>query len=473
MSHPITKVFKAYDIRGLAPGELDAAFAKRLGQVLVELYKPKSVLVGRDMRISSPELEAALIEGLTTGGANVVRIGLCTTPMFNVSVGIGAEAYDLGVMVTASHNPGKYNGFKLVKGDATPIGQGSGMEEIRDRFMSDTAFESVAARGLVADDTKALAAYLDKVFSLTDVSRIPPMKIAVDAGNGMNGLIMPELAKRLPQCTFFALYWEPDGNFPHHEANPLKSETLEDLRRLVGSTQSAVGVAFDGDGDRVGFMDETGLPIPGDLMTALLAESLLASAPGSKILYDLRSSWATKEAIESAGGVPVMSRVGHAFIKRRMRDEGGLFAGELSMHYYFRDLWNVESGDLCLLLLLRLLAQTGKPLSALWKPLKTYAKTEEINSEVTDPAGGSSGAGKDAALRRIDEKYRASVSSVTDMDGLRMEFGVGPDGAKSPDAWWFSVRASNTEPLLRLIVEAVSEKVMAEKREELLQMLRA
>ena len=465
MNPALAKAFKAYDIRGLAPGELDTAFARRLGETLVAEFKPTRVLVGRDMRTTSPELEAALVDGLTSEGVNVTRIGLCSTPMFNVSVGLGAGTYDLGVMVTASHNPGEYNGFKIVKGDLMPIGQGSGMEAIRDRFLSDATLRlrSGQAPGTVADDANALKNYLDKIFSLVDVSRIPPMKIAVDAGNGMNGLIMPELTKRLPQCTFFALYWDPDGAFPHHEANPLKSETLEDLRRLVGSTQSHVGAAFDGDGDRVGFTDELGEPIPGDLMTALLAESLLASAPGAKILYDLRSSWATKEAIESAGGVPVMSRVGHAFIKRRMREEGGLFAGELSMHYYFRDLWNVESGDLCLLLLLRLLAQTGKPLSRMWKPLKTYAKTEEINSDVADPAGGPSGAGKDAVLRRIDEKYRASASSVSDMDGLRMEFG---------HDWWFSVRASNTEPLLRLIVEAVDEKIMAAKRDELLKLIR-
>lgn len=455
MNPHLAKVFKAYDIRGLAPGELDAAFASRLGQVLVAEFKPKRVLVGRDMRVTSPDLEAALVDGLTGQGVSVTRIGLCSTPMFNVSVGLGAGTYDLGVMVTASHNPGKYNGFKLERGDLSPIGQGSGMEAIRDRFLSDAAFSSAATKGTVTDDPNALKAYLEKIFSLVDVSKVPPMKIAVDAGNGMNGLIMPELAKRLPQCTFFALYWDPDGSFPHHEANPLKSETLEDLRRLVGSTQSQLGVAYDGDGDRVGFMDELGEPIPGDLMTALLAEALLQTAPGSKILYDLRSSWATRNAISAAGGTPVMTKVGHAFIKHQMREEGGLFGGEVSMHYYFKDLWSAESTDLCLLLLLRLLATTGKPLSQLWKPLKTYAKTEEINSDVAD---------KDAVLRRIYETYASSASAVTKIDGVRMEFG--------PNEWWFSVRASNTEPLLRLIVEAVSPDVMAAKRDELLGLIR-
>ena len=328
MNSELSKAFKAYDIRGLSPGELDAAFARRLGEVLAAEFGPKRVLVGRDMRTTSPELEAALIDGLTSQGVAVTRIGLCSTPMFNVSVGLGAGKYDLGIMVTASHNPGKYNGFKLVKGDPsagsgqvlTPIGQGSGMEIIRDRFMSNETRSPSAVKGSVTDDPNALTAYLDKVFSQVDVTQIPPQKIAVDAGNGMNGLILPELAKRLPQCTFFALYWELDGNFPHHEANPLKTETLEDLRRLVGSTQSNLGVAFDGDGDRVGFMDELGVPIPGDLMTALLAESLLAPAPASRILYDLRSSWSTEETISSAGGIPVMCRVGHAFIKRQMRE---------------------------------------------------------------------------------------------------------------------------------------------------------
>lgn len=457
----LSKVFKAYDIRGISPGELDRAFARRLGLVLAAQYHPKSVMVGRDMRSTSPDLEEGLIEGLISQGVSVTRIGQCSTPLFNVSVGLNGT-YDLGVMVTASHNPAQYNGFKLVKGDVTPIGQGSGMEEIRDAFLSTTTFKDAASPGTVSDDPNALRAYLDKIFSIVDVSKIPPMTIAIDAGNGMAGVILPELSKRLPQITMHPLYWNPDGTFPNHEANPLKTETLRDVSALVTSHGCAFGVAFDGDADRVGFVDETGMPIPGDLLTAILAQPLLASAKGSLVLYDLRSSWSTSEAIRDAGGDPKMCRVGHAFIKRQMREEKAVFAGELSMHFYFRDIWNVESGDLCLLLLLKLVGESGQPLSSIWKPLKRFSKTEEINSEVKD---------RDAIFEQIEKQFVPSASSVSKLDGLRMEFGVATDGTRSADAWWFSVRASNTEPLVRLIVEAVTDDVMTSRRDELLKII--
>jgi phosphomannomutase len=455
-------VFKAYDIRGLSPGELNIGFAERLGQVLAAEFRPKTLLVGRDMRTTSPELEQALIGGLTASGVNVVRIGLCSTPLFNVSVGLGGDAYDLGVMVTASHNPAQYNGFKLVKRGAVPIGQGSGMELIRDRFVSDEVFMPASIKGGVSDDPHALQAYLDRIFSLVDAASLPPMTIGVDAGNGMAGVLLPEIAKRLPQIRMLPLYWDPDGTFPHHEANPLKTETLHDLSALVTSHGCAFGVAFDGDADRVGFVDEAGVPIPGDLLTALFSRVMLSTHPSAKILYDLRSSWSTPEVIAAAGGTPTMCRVGHAFIKKQMREEDAIFGGELSMHFYFHELWNVESTDLCLLLMLRL-AASGAAMSTVWATLKKYAKTEEINSEVKD---------RDGVLKKIEETFAPSASSVSHLDGIRMEFGVGADGVKSPEAWWFSVRASNTEPLIRLIVEAVSPEVMAKKRDELLALIR-
>lgn len=461
----LSMVFKAYDIRGLSPEQVNTAFAARLGAALTAELNPKHVLVGRDMRTTSPELEDALVEAFLERGVSVTRIGQCSTPLFNVSVGLGSGKYDLGVMVTASHNPAAYNGFKLVRCDVSPIGQGSGMEEIRDRFLSEHPLLSDASvvRGVAADDPDALMRYMDQVFSLVDVSALPPLKIAIDAGNGMEGVVLPEFMKRLSQLTFHTLYTEPDGTFPNHEANPLKTETLHDLSALVKREHCVLGVAFDGDADRVGFVDETGEPIPGDLATALLATPMLALHPGARILYDLRSSWSTLDAIRAAGGEPAMCRVGHAFIKRQMREERALFGGELSMHFYFQELWNVESGDLATLLFLKLLAESGRPLSELWKPLKRFAKTEEINSEVVDA---------DAVLQRIEHEFASTASSVSHLDGIRMEFGVGEDGARSSDAWWFSVRKSNTEPVVRLIVEAVSQSVMAEKRDALLRMIR-
>jgi phosphomannomutase len=466
MASDLSQVFKAYDIRGLSPGQLDEAFARRLGQVLAAEYKPKRVLVGRDMRTTSPELEAALIDSLTASGADVVRIGLCSAPMFYVSVGLGQGTYDLGIMITASHNPSKYNGFKLYHGDLAPIGEGMGMEKIRDRFLTDGPAGQQAsrpARGTVTDDPEALKKYVDKICSFVDVAKLPAMKIAADAGNGMNGLILPELAKHLPQITILPLYWELDGTFPNHEANPLKTETLKDMSDLVRKEKCAFGVAFDGDGDRVGFVDEKGKQIPNDLMEAILARPLLADAPGSKVLYNVNCSWTTVDEIKAAGGVSEMSRVGHALIKQQMRKAKALFAGEISGHYFFGDLWNMESGDLCLLLIMKILAASGKPLSELWRPLRRFAKTQEINSEVKD---------KDAALKRVQDAFASVASSVSTMDGVRMEFGVNPDGTRSENAWWFCVRPSNTEPFIRLVVEATTEELMAKKRDQLLRLIR-
>jgi phosphomannomutase len=463
MPHDIASVFKAYDIRGLSPGALDHAFALRLGHCLAKEWNPKRVLVGRDMRETSDDLERGLIEGLTSQGVHVTRIGRCSTPMFNVSVGLGNGTYDLGVMVTASHNPAEYNGFKMVTGDVYPIGQGSGMEKLRERFEHSTFDIRHSTFGSVTDDPHALAAYLDRIAAIVDPASVPTTTIAVDAGNGMAGAILPALQERLPQITMLPLYWEPDGSFPHHEANPLKTETLHDLSALVTKGRCAFGVAFDGDADRVGFVDEQGTSIPGDILTALFARELLKVHPGALVGYDLRSSWTTEEVIRAAGGHPEQTRVGHAFIKRQMRERGGVFAGELSMHFYFGDLWSVESTDLCLLLMLKIVGLSGQPLSTLWRPLVQYHKTEEINSEVSN---------REEVLKRIEDAYASRASNITRIDGVRMEFGVASDGTKGADAWWFSVRPSNTEPLMRLIVEAVSEHVMMEKRDELLKLIR-
>lgn len=446
----ISSVFKAYDIRGLAPGELDEAFAKRLGQVLAAEYRPARVMVGRDMRDLSPKLEAALVEGLTEMGTDVTRIGLCSTPMFNVNMGVVEGRFDLGVMVTASHNPSEYNGFKLIRGDMTPIAQGMGMEAVRDRFLSGEDIAPAKKQGRVGDDPNALARYLDRVCALADPSKIPALTVVADAGNGMNGVVLPAFIARLPQVTFHRLFWEPDGTFPNHEANPLKTETLKDLSAAVVKHRAALGVAYDGDADRIGIVDERGTPIPGDLLTALYAEIALAAHPGATILYDIRSSWAVPEAIRAAGGNPVMTKVGHTNIKRHMKETGAFFAGELSMHFYFSELWNMESGELALL---RLLSSLTGPLSARWESLRKYAKTGEINTEVAD---------RDATLARVQQAYASSASSVSTLDGIRMEF---------QQDWWFSLRTSNTEPVVRLIVEATTPELMAEKRDELLALI--
>ncbi len=452
-------VFKAYDIRGLSPGEIDAPFAERLGRAIFAQLSPKRVLVGRDMRTTSLELETALIRGLTENGVDVVRIGLCSTPMFNVLLGLADGSFDLGVMVTASHNPGKYNGFKVTLGNCLPIGQGNGMEELEKMFF-DEASPLFARRsdmpGTVTDDTTALNRYVAHILKLAKIpTDMPKMKIAIDAGNGMGGAVLPRLLENLPWLEVDHLYLEPDGSFPNHEANPLKHETLTDLIGLVGRASCCMGVAFDGDADRVGFVDEKGEQIPGDLLTALFAEEILETTPDALVLYDVRSSWTVPEVIAEVGGHSDACKVGHANIKKMMRERSAAFAGELSMHFYFHELWNCESGDLAMLLMLKLIHARQKPLSEIWKPLKRYAKSEEINFEVADPK---------AKIAELKAAYAATATAVSEIDGVRMEFRYPEDDSQN---WWFSVRASNTEPLLRLNVEAKTETMLMHRIEEL------
>jgi len=454
-------IFKAYDIRGVVPDELDAQNARRLGKALVHLYRPTRVLVGCDARPTSPDLQNALVEGLIQSGVNVTVIGLCSTPMFNFAVGEANGAYDLGVMVTASHNPAKYNGFKMDLSDCLPIGQGNGMEELRDLMVSEEPLLDAAKAGTLAQDDGVLARYVETVFRLADLpAQLPPFNVAIDAGNGMNGVTLPSVMRRVSLGEVYRLFWDPDGTFPHHEANPIKLETLKDLREAVLRNECHLGVAFDGDGDRVGFMDETGAPIPGDLLTALFARERLAAEPGAKILYDVRSSWSVPEIVAESGGRAEMCRVGHALIKRQMRETGAAFAGELSMHFYFRDLWNCESSDLAMLLLLKIMAREKKLLSQIVASLRRYAHSGEINFTVRDSG---------SAMQTVENHYaEQNPSFVSHLDGIRMEFRhpENPEGD-----WWFSVRASNTEPLLRLNLEAKDVEKMEARKAELSELI--
>jgi phosphomannomutase len=451
----LAKVFKAYDIRGLSPEEIDPDFARGLGQAAAARFGGRRVMVGRDMRLTSSALEAALIESLTSSGIDVVRIGLCSTPMFNVLLGLSNGAYDFGIMITASHNPGQYNGFKIAMGDCKPVGEGSGMEELRDAFLASASVESDHV-GSVEDDMGALDRYVDHIIKLARLpSDMPKMKVAIDAGNGMGGAILPTLISKLPWLDVTPLYFDPDGSFPNHEANPIKTETLEKLIETVKSTSSIMGVAFDGDADRVGFVDEKGTTISGDLLTALAATEMLRDVPNGLVHYDIRSSWAVPEVVKEAGGRAEICKVGHANIKKLMRETGAIFSGELSMHFYFKDLWNCESGDLMMLLLARMLHRSGKPLSELVAPLRRYAHSEEINFEVEDKVG---------TIARLKKQYASSASFVSEIDGIRLEFRNPADPSSD---WWFNVRASNTEPLLRLNVEARDEASLAKRIKEL------
>ncbi len=442
-------IFKAYDIRGIYPDDLDLGQVKNIARAFAVFTKAKTAVVGRDMRASGDALTPAIIEGLVSQGVNVIDIGLCTTPMFNFAVASNS-VYEGGIMVTASHNPKEFNGFKMTLSDGLPIGRETGMPEIRDLAKGDM-FEETRARGTV---TKAnvLTQYLDTVFSLIDVSFIRPMKVVVDTGNGMEGMIAPELFRRLPQITLVPMYFELDGTFPNHEANPIKEENIKDLKARVLLEKADLGIAYDADADRIGFVDEKGEGVSGDLMIALLARVLLQKHAGGTVLYDIRSSNAVPEEVERSGGKPKMSMVGHALIKKMMRETGAIFGGEFSSHYYYKDFYTVESGDLTTLLVLKHLSDEGKSLSELVAPLRKYAHSGEINFKVED---------KEAVMGKVAERFRAEAKSETELDGIRMDF----------EDWWFSLRPSNTESLLRLIVEAKTEKMMKEKVKEIEQVL--
>lgn len=444
------QLFKAYDIRGLAPQELTPELAYNVGQAMVLFTKAKTVVVGRDERASTPALFKALTDGIMSQGADVIDVGKIPTPLLYFAVG-EYDLHDAGVMITASHNPAQYNGFKLCYGDAMPIGGENGMKDIRDIALAGP--HPTKPLGTIIE-TDIRAAYLDRLFSMVDVAKISGLKIAVDAANGMAGSMLDLVFARLPGNEMRGLFTEVDCSFPNHEANPLKEETLDDLKKLIGEMRADVGFAFDGDGDRVGVVDDRGETLRGDQVMALLAPRILARHPGASVMYDIRSGMAVVEEITRAGGVPLVSPVGHGLIKPRMKANGAVFAGELAYHFYFKDFYGVDCTDLVMLMILEMIAETGKPLSELSAPLRRYYHSGEINSEVED---------KEAAMQRVERAYAHEAVAISKIDGIRLYF----------DDWWLNVRLSNTEPLLRLTLEAQSLDKMHKMRQELLGIIRA
>jgi phosphomannomutase len=435
-------IFKAYDIRGVVPDELDAGLARRIGRATAQHLKASTLALGRDARRSSPDLFAALVEGVRDEGADVFDLGLVSTPMLYYAVDrLGTDG---GVMLTASHNPPQYNGFKVCREHAIPVGEASGLKEI-ERLASTEAAPAGARGGLREQDLRA--GYVEHVLGLAPGR--PRLRVAIDCGNGMASVGLDPLLERL-DLEVERLYFEPDGAFPNHEADPLKRENLRDVCAAVKRTGADFGVGFDGDADRAVFVDEGGEPIPSDLMTGLLARHLLRRHPGATVLYDLRSSRATAEEIEAAGGVAEMCRVGHSFVKARMREVGAIFAGELSGHFYFRFSPSLvaDDGVAAFVVLLDVLASEGRPLSELVAPLRRYAASGEINRRVEDVP---------AILAAVEAEH-ASASEISHLDGLLVRY---------PD-WWFNLRPSNTEPVLRLNLEADTEPKMIEKRDALL-----
>jgi phosphomannomutase len=444
------KVFKAYDVRGIYPTELDEDGAYAIGRAYVEQFEPRRIGVGRDMRVSSPSMAAALIRGATEGGADVLDLGLVGTEM--VYFAVGELELDGGVAVTASHNPKEYTGMKIVRRGALPVGGDSGLLDIRDTAMSLGDAPEGQSLGQVRE-YDVWPAYVERVLSFVDVSAIKPLRVVIDAANGMAGIMLPPVLERLPIETI-RYYFEPDGTFPNHEPNPLLPENREFIVERTTSEGADFGVAFDGDADRCFFVDDEGEFVPGDFVTALLAESVLEKSPGSKIIYDVRASWAVPETIEGAGGTPLINRVGHAFIKHRMREEEAVFGGEVSGHYYFREFSQADSGVVPLLLMLELVSRRGERLSELLRPYRDrYFITGELNTPVPDVA---------LKLEELENRF-GPEGEVSHLDGVSVNAGE----------WHFNVRPSNTEPLLRLNLEARSEELMERKRDEVLDVIRA
>ena len=441
-------IFKAYDIRGVYGAELTEDVVRDIARAFVTFLGCRKIAVGRDCRVSSGSLFDAFAAGATELGADVVDLGLCSTPIsYFANAKLGCDA---SVMITASHNPKQYNGLKLCRANAVPISGATGIADI-ERIVAEKSFAPAAAKPGTVTKADVGADYAAFVRSFAALGR--PVRIACDFANGM-GTWEAKAFEGTP-ISFTSLYGEPDGDFPNHEANPLKTETLADLQAEVRKGGYDFGVAFDGDADRAGFVDEKGDIIPMDMITALVAEDMLRQNPGAAIFYDLRSSWAVKETIEAHGGKPMMSRVGHAFIKQQMREADAVFAGELSGHYYFKANSTAESSSLAAICVANIVSRAGKPLSELIAPIRRYFASGEINTKLASKADA------ERVLATLKERYGAKGRAF-ELDGLSVEF----------DTWWFNVRCSNTEPLIRLNLEAKTADEMAAKRDEILAVIR-
>lgn len=439
-------IFKAYDVRGVVPGELNRDVARLIGRGFAEFLKPKDVAVGRDMRLSSPEIHEGLIKGLTEQGADVADVGLVSTD--GLYFAVGKFGYGGGVMITASHNPPEYNGLKMCEKDAVPLSGDQGLKEIRE-LTEKGSFAKPARKGKVKkqDVSEAYAAH---VLSFIDPAKIKPFKIVIDAGNGMAGMTVPLVMKHLP-CQVIPMFFELDGSFPNHPASPIELENIAQLRQRVLAEKADLGAAFDGDADRMFLVDEKANPLGGDMVTALVAKNLLAKEPGATILYNLICSKAVPETIARCGGRGIRTRVGHALIKPLMRSENAVFGGEHSGHFYFRNNWFADSGLIALLVCLELFSEEGKPVSELVASINPYFRSGEINTKV-----------EDVPRKLLELEHAYATGKIDKLDGITIDYGD----------WWFNVRPSNTEPLLRLNLEAKSKSLMEEKRDEVLRLIR-
>ncbi len=441
-------IFKSYDIRGIYPAELNEETAYAVGRCFASLLGAKRIAVGRDMRASGVALFEAFAKGACESGCDVSDIGLVSTDALYFAV--GKFAYDGGVMITASHNPAQYNGMKLTRAQAQAISFDTGLSEMRDRILDDD-LPAVAAMPGRVDSRDVLDAFVEHCLSFVDPTRIKPFKIAIDAGNGMAGVTVPRVFERL-RCDVIPMYFELDGTFPNHPASPLEPENLRDLLAMVLGRGCDLGVAFDGDADRMFVVDERGAPIDGSTVTALVALNTLKRLPGARILYNLICSRSVPELVERAGGVPIRSQVGHSIIKATMREKDVAFGGEHSGHFYFKDNWYADSGMIALLQCLEVFSDGGKPVSEIVAPIDTRCRSGEVNTRVADAAA------------KMDELVaRHPDAQIDRLDGITIAY---------PN-WWMNVRPSNTEPLLRLNVEGDTQALMEQNRDDALDVVRA
>jgi phosphomannomutase len=440
----LDRIFKAYDVRGVVPDDLDVDLVRAIGGAYAQITDDRPILIGRDCRLSSPDLAAALAEGITAQGSDVVDLGLASTDLLYFASG----SLDLpGIMITASHNPKQYNGLKFCQPGARPVGEETGLRDIR--AIVEAGVTPATTRGSV-EHRDLLDAYVEHVLRFVDLEAMRPLTVVADTANGMGGLVVPAVFERLP-ITAHYLFRELDGTFPNHPADPLNPENQKDLKAAVLEHGADVGLAFDGDADRVFLVDERAEDVSGSLLTAIVAVSMLRKEPGAKIVHNLICSWVVPETIREHGGVPVRTRVGHSFIKQIMAETGAIFGGEHSGHYYFRENYRADSGLIAGVVALGELSASGGSLSALLEPYRRYWDSGEINSTVADQAG------------KIEELAALHGDAKLDrLDGLTIEY----------EDWWCNVRPSNTEPLLRLNVEARTEELLDDRTAELLAVIR-
>ena len=446
-------IFKAYDVRGIHPDQITADVAHRIGRAFVAYLGASRIAVGRDMRIAAPEIASAFIDGALAQGADVTDFGLIGTDM--LYYGVARAGFDGGAEITASHNPKDYIGMKLVRAQALPLSGDSGIGEICDMVVHDTIPAPATTSPGARTEAALLDDYVDHVLSFIDVAVVNPFRLVLDAGSGMAGLMAPALFDRLP-CTTTRLCFNVDGTFPNHEANPLIEANRRDIVERVTVERADAGIAWDGDADRCFFIDGGGTFVAGDFITALLAEAFLRKTPGAKIVYDVRASLAVPDTVARFGGTALVNRVGHAFFKARMRAEDALFGGEVTGHYYFRDNFFADNGMIPALLLLELMSVRGESLSELLAPLRAkYFLSGEINTEMP---------GMDAVAMTLDRLVdRYADTRISRLDGVSVD----------SDTWRFNVRPSNTEPLLRLNLEATTEHEMIARRDEVVAFLRS